>query len=67
MGKLIDGDDGLPAEEVGVWAKEKHDCLYGIANDGLKAQEEMTFSDEEIDKFLPATLRRASPAAQQAK
>ena len=27
MGKLIDGDDGLPAEEVGVWAKEKHDCL----------------------------------------
>ena len=25
MGKLIDGDDGLPAEEVDVWAKEKHD------------------------------------------
>lgn len=27
MGKLVDGDDGLPAEEVGVWAKEKHDYL----------------------------------------
>jgi len=27
MGKLIDGDDGLLAEEVGVWAKEKHDYL----------------------------------------
>lgn len=27
MGNLIDGDDGLPAEEVGVWAKEKHDLL----------------------------------------
>lgn len=27
MGKRIDGDDGLPAEEVGVWAKEKHDYL----------------------------------------
>ena len=27
MGRLIDGDDGLPAEEVGPWAKEKHDCL----------------------------------------
>lgn len=40
---------------------------YGIASDGLKAQEEMTFSDEEIDKFLPATLRRASPATQEAK
>ena len=25
MGKLVDGDDGLPAEEVGSWAKEKHD------------------------------------------
>lgn len=27
MGKLIDGDDGLPAEDVGAWAKEKHDYL----------------------------------------
>ena len=27
MGKLIEGDDGLPAEEVGVWAKEKHERL----------------------------------------
>lgn len=33
---------------------------YGIASDGLKAQEEMTFSDDEIDKFLPAALRRSS-------
>lgn len=24
MGNLLDGDDGLPAEEVGPWAKEKH-------------------------------------------
>jgi three-Cys-motif partner protein len=27
MGDLIDGDDGLPAEDVGAWAKEKHDLL----------------------------------------
>jgi three-Cys-motif partner protein len=27
VGKLIDGDDGLIAEEVGVWAKDKHDLL----------------------------------------
>jgi hypothetical protein len=33
---------------------------YGIASDGLKTKEEMTFSDEEIDKFLPVTLRRTS-------
>lgn len=27
MGKLIEGDDGLPAEDVGAWAKEKHEYL----------------------------------------
>lgn len=27
MGELIEGDDGLPAEEVGSWAKNKHDYL----------------------------------------
>lgn len=27
MGKLIKGDDGLPAEDVGEWAKEKHAYL----------------------------------------
>lgn len=27
MGELIDGDDGYLAEEVGPWAKEKHDLL----------------------------------------
>lgn len=27
MGDLITGDDGLPAEDVGTWAKEKHDLL----------------------------------------
>lgn len=27
MGKLVDGDDGLPVELVGTWAKEKVDLL----------------------------------------
>lgn len=27
MGKLVDGDDGLPAEEIGEWSAEKHDLL----------------------------------------
>ncbi len=27
MGELIIGDDGLPMEEVGPWAKEKHELL----------------------------------------
>lgn len=33
---------------------------YGIASAGLKQHEELTFSDEEIDKFLPDALHRAS-------
>lgn len=40
---------------------------YGIASDGLKAHEEMTFSDEEINKFLPAALQRNCPSSQQTK
>ncbi|MFG1364689.1 three-Cys-motif partner protein TcmP [Xanthobacter versatilis] len=27
MGDLVEGDDGLPAEDVGPWAKEKHELL----------------------------------------
>ena len=27
MGELVVGDDGLPAEDVGPWAKEKHDLM----------------------------------------
>lgn len=33
---------------------------YGMAQDALKNNEELTFSDEEIDKFLPGPLRRTS-------
>ncbi len=32
MGSLIDGDDGLPATEVGEWAKEKHEYLRRYLN-----------------------------------
>lgn len=32
---------------------------YADASHGLKNQEELTFSDKEIDTFLPAVLRRA--------
>jgi len=39
MGKLIDGDDGLPAEDVGAWTKEKHDylCRYIDISRGVRA------------------------------
>lgn len=54
--------DELQARLAAIYATapRTNSKAYGIASDGLKVQEEMTFSDEEIDKFLPATLRRAS-------
>lgn len=58
--------DELQSRLVTIYATapRTNSKAYGIASDGLKAQEEMTFSDEEIDKFLPATLRRASATQQ---
>lgn len=40
MGDLIDGDDNLPAEEVGAWAKEKQDhlCRYIDISRGVRAK-----------------------------
>ncbi len=54
--------DELQERLVGIYAAAPRTTskAYGIASDGLKNQEEMTFSDEEIDKFLPAALRRSS-------
>ncbi len=61
--------DALQARLAGIYAAapRTNAKAYGIASDGLKAQEELTFSDEEIDKFLPATLRRASSASSDTK
>lgn len=38
MGELVDGDDGLPAEDVGPWAQEKHDslCRYVDISRGVR-------------------------------
>lgn len=40
MGELIAGDDGLPVEEVGSWAKEKHEllCKYVDISRGVRAK-----------------------------
>ena len=40
MGVLINGDDGLPAEEVGTWAIEKHKllCEYVDMSRGVRAR-----------------------------
>ncbi|MGE3872502.1 MAG: three-Cys-motif partner protein TcmP [Parvibaculaceae bacterium] len=40
MGKLVDGDDGLPAEDVGSWSKEKHEllCRYIDISKGVRSK-----------------------------
>lgn len=40
MGDLVLGDDGLPAEEVGPWVKEKHEllCRYIDISRGVRAK-----------------------------
>lgn len=50
MGALIDGDDGLPAEEVGAWAKEKHDRLRSY----------LDISRHTRTKFLTGTSKSAT-------
>lgn len=53
--------DELQTRLVSIYATAPRTTAkaYGIASDGLKQREELTFSDEEIDIFLPDTLRRA--------
>ncbi|ACI97543.1 three-Cys-motif partner protein TcmP [Rhodospirillum centenum] len=50
MGALINGDDGLPAEEVGTWAKEKHDRLRRYLDISRAAR----------NKFLTGAARSAT-------
>lgn len=40
MGELIEGDDGLPAEDVGCWVKDKHDylCRYVDISRGVRSR-----------------------------
>jgi three-Cys-motif partner protein len=40
MGDLVPGDDGLPAEDVGIWAREKHEylCRYVDITRGARAK-----------------------------
>lgn len=54
--------DELQARLVEIYetAPRTSDTAYKDAGEGLKACEELTFSDAEIDAFLPETLRRAS-------
>ena len=52
--------DGLQSRLVTVYASAPRTSseAYTDASQGLKSREELTFSDKEIDAFLPAVLRR---------
>ena len=70
---LADYEAGLAAEQETIKRRDKLNdelsaiyknaprttrCAYEKARKALKENEEMTFSDEEIDAFLPETLRK---------
>jgi hypothetical protein len=48
--------------KVYTGAPSTNSKAYAKAQEGLQKLEEMTFTDEEIDAFLPKELRRISPA-----
>jgi len=52
--------DNLQAELVGIYeiAPRTNGEAYGDASDALKNNEELTFSDKEIDVLLPKNLRK---------
>jgi len=60
MGLIREKRDELQTELAGIYSSAPRTSpkAYKYAGQGLKLREEMTFSDDEIDKFLPATLRK---------
>lgn len=60
MAKLRERRDDLQKMLYKIYRAAPHTDgkAYGEAQGALKDNEELTFSDEEIDKFLPAELRR---------
>jgi len=52
MGALIDGDDELPAEEVGAWAKEKHDRLRRYLNISRSARNKFLMGPSKSATFI---------------
>ena len=54
---LLDDLHSVYSGSPGTWSR-----AYNKAQSALKRDDEMTFSDEEIDAFLPEELRRANQA-----
>jgi hypothetical protein len=62
---LRDRRDGLQEKlnEIYGTAPFTDGAAYGKAQDRIKNKEDLTFSEEELDKMLPQTLRRAGREA----
>ena len=62
LGAIREQRDSLVAELHGIYSSSPDTTsrAYRKAQRALKWDEEMTFSDEEIDAFLPNTLRRSN-------
>lgn len=60
--EMRDKRDGLQQQLYEIYKSAPHTNgkAYEEAQDRLKNKEDLTFSDEEIDKFLPKALRRTS-------
>ena len=61
LGELVVERDGLLQELYGVYsgAPSTTNRAYRKAQEALKELEDMTFSDDEIDAFLPKELKRS--------
>jgi hypothetical protein len=60
MANLRERRDELQVQLYKIYRAAPHTNTkaYGLAQDALKNNEELTFSDAEIDAFLPASLKR---------
>ena len=60
IGLIRSKRDELQSKLAGIYSSAPRTTrkAYKHASQGLKMREEMTFSDEEIDKFLPDALRK---------
>jgi len=63
MEKLQEQRDSLIEQLHAVYAAapSTNSKAYKLAQHALQKNEEMTFSDEEIDAFLPKELKRTAP------
>lgn len=53
-------DLSAQAQKVFLTAPDTSSKAYNLARRALKEREDLTFSDEEIDKFLPVNLRKTA-------